>query len=112
MSDDLELAALLGAAPRTPDPGFRFDVLQLTAARARRRASRRRALRLVLIATLVGLIFPLAQAFGVGFAELQPLLLVAGVLGLAYVLALLTIEGPRAALARSRAVLRATLLRA
>lgn len=107
MSDDLGLAALLGEAPRTPDPGFRFDVLSLTSQRARRRASRQRALRLVLISTLVGLVFPLAQAFGLGFHELQPLLLVAGVLGLAYVLALLTLEGPRAVLARSRAVLRA-----
>lgn len=106
MTEDLELAALLGEAPKTPDPGFRFDVLQLTAVRANRRTSRHRAFRLVLISTLIGLIFPLAQVFGVGFRELQPLLLVAGVLGLAYVLALLTIEGPRAALARSRAVLR------
>lgn len=106
MSEDLDLAALLGEAPKTPDPGFRFDVLQRTALRASRRASRQRALRLVLVSTLVGLIFPLAHVFGVGFREVQPLLLVAAVLGLAYVLALLTIEGPRAALARSRAALR------
>jgi hypothetical protein len=106
MNDDLDLAALLGEAPKTPDPGFRFDVLKLTAMRAHRRTARQRAFRLVLISTLIGLIFPLAHVFGVGFHELQPLLLVAGVLGLAYVLALLTIEGPRAALARSRAVLR------
>lgn len=106
MTDDLDLAALLGEAPKTPDPGFRFDVLSLTSQRAQRRASRQRALRLVLISTLIGLIFPLAHAFGIGFAEIQPLLLVAAVLGLAYVLALLTLEGPRAALARSRALLR------
>jgi hypothetical protein len=43
---------------------------------------------------------------GLRAEALQPLLLVAGVLGLAYVLALLTIDGPRAALARSRALLR------
>jgi fatty acid desaturase len=109
MSDDLELAGLLGEAPRTPDPGFRFDVLSRTSQRARRRASRQRASRLVLASTLIGLVFPLARAFGVGFAEVQPLLLVAGVLGLAYVLALLTLEGPRAVLARSRAVLRGRL---
>lgn len=107
MSDDRDLAALLGEAPRTPDPGFRFDVMALTAARAQRRASRQRALRLVLIFTVIGLVFPLAQAFGVGAAQVQPLLLVAGVLGLAYVLALLTIQGPAAVLARSRALLRA-----
>jgi hypothetical protein len=112
MTDDLELAALLGEAPPMPDPRFRLDVLSLTAARARRRASRQKALRLVLISTLLGLIFPLAEAFGVGLAELQPLLLVAGALGVAYVLALLTIAGPRAALARSRAVLRTPLMRA
>jgi hypothetical protein len=112
MNDDFDLAALLGEAPKTPDPGFRYDVLQLTAARARRRVSRQRALRLVLISALIGAVFPLAQAFGVGFAEVQPLLLVAGALGVAYVLALLTIEGPRAALARSRAVLRRQLMRA
>lgn len=112
MSDDLDLAALLGEAPRTPDPGFRFDVLQLATARARRRISQKRALRLVLVSTLVGLVFPLAQAFGVGVHEVQPLLLVAAALSVAYVLALLTIEGPRAALARSRAVLRTPLMRA
>ena len=106
MSDDLELAALLGEAPRTPDPGFRFDVLSLTSQRARRRASRQRGFRLILIFTLIGLIFPLAHAFGVGFTEVQPLLLVAGVLGLAYVLARLTIDGPRAVLERSRVLTR------
>lgn len=107
MSNDLDLAALLGEAPRTPDPGFRFDVMALTAHRAHRRAARQRAFRLVAASTLIGLLFPLAHAFDVGFHELQPLLLVAGVLGLAYVLALLTLEGPRAVLARSRVLLRA-----
>lgn len=106
MSDDLELAALLGEAPKTPDPGFRFDVLALTAERARRRTARQRAFRTTVFFALLGLIFPLAHAFGLGLAQLQPLLLVAGVLCLAYVLALWTLEGPRAVLARSRAVLR------
>lgn len=112
MSNDLDLAALLGEAPKTPDPGFRYDVLQRTALRARRRVSRQKAARLVLFSTLLGLVFPVAQAFHLGFHQLQPLLLVAGALGVAYVLALLTIEGPRAALARSRAILRRPLLRA
>jgi hypothetical protein len=58
---------------------------------------------------LIGLVFPLAHTFGLGLAQLQPLLLVAGVLGLAYVLALWTLEGPRAVLARSRALLRMPL---
>lgn len=106
MSDDLDLAALLGEAPRTPDPGFRFDVLSVTAERARRRASRQRAFRTTVFFALIGLIFPIAHTLGLGLTELQPLLLVAGVLSLAYVLALWTLEGPRAVLARSRALLR------
>jgi len=109
MSDDLELAALLGEAPGTPDPGFRFDVLALTAERARRREARRRAFRTTTIFALIGLIFPIAHTLGFGLNELQPLLLVAGVLALAYVLAVWTLEGPRAVLARSRAVLRGRL---
>ena len=109
MNDDLELAALLGDAPRTPDPGFRFDVLTLTAERARRGEARQRAFRTTTTFALIGLIFPLAHTFGLGLAQLQPLLLVAGVLGLAYVLALWTLEGPRAVLARSRAVWRGRL---
>jgi hypothetical protein len=109
MSDDLDLAALLGGAPRTPDPAFRFDVLALTAERARRREARRRAFRTTTIFALIGPIFPIAHALGLGLAELQPLLLVAGVLGLAYVLALWTLEGPRAVLARSRVLLRGRL---
>ena len=111
MSDDLELAALLGEAPRTPDPGFRFDVLALTAKRARRRQARARAFRTTAIFALIGLIFPIAHTLGLGLGELQPLLLVAGILAFAYVLAVWTLEGPRAVLARSRAVLRAPLLR-
>lgn len=109
MSDDLDLAALLGEAPRTPDPAFRFDVLALTAERAHRRHARQRAFRLTVVFALIGLIFPLAHTFGLGLAQLQPLLLVAGVLGLAYVLALWTLEGPRAVLARSRVLLRGRL---
>ena len=109
MSDDLELAALLGEAPRTPDPGFRFDVLALTAERARRREARQRAFRTTTVFAFIGLLFPVAHTLGLGFAELRPLLLVAGVLCLAYVLALWTLEGPRAVLARSRAVLRGRL---
>ena len=106
MSDDLDLAALLGQAPRTPDPGFRFDVLARTAERARRRDARQRAFRTTTLFALIGLIFPVAHTFGLGLTELQPLLLVAGVLCLAYVLALWTLEGPRAVLARSRAIFR------
>lgn len=109
MSDDLDLAALLGEAPQTSDPAFRFDVLALTAERARRRQARQRAFRITVVFALIGLIFPLAHTFGLGLAHLQPLLSVAGVLGLAYVLALWTLEGPRAVLARSRVLLRGRL---
>ena len=112
MTDDRDMAELLGEAPRRPDPGFRFDVLARAVEGARRQRVRQRALRIVAVFTLLGLVFPLLRAFGVGLAELQPVLLVAGVLALAYVLALLTIEGPRALLARSRAVWRAPFLRA
>lgn len=106
MSDDLDLAGLLGEAPRTPDPGFRFDVMARAAERARRRKARENAVRTTATFALFGLIFPVAHTLGLGLAELQPLLLVAGLLTLAYVLALWTLEGPRAVLARSRAVFR------
>lgn len=106
MSDDLDLAALLGEAPTTPDPGFRFDVLALTTARARRREARQRAFHTMVLFALVGLIFPVAHTFGLSAAQMQPLLLVAAVLALAYVLAVWTIEGPRAVLSRSRLLLR------
>jgi len=109
MSDDFELVTLLGEAPATPDPTFRFDVLARTAERARRRQARQNAFRMTMMFALIGLIFPLAHTFGLGLAQVQPLLLVAGLLGLAYVLALWTLEGPRAVLARSRAVLRLPL---
>ena len=109
MSDDFELATLLGEAPATPDPAFRFDVLARTAERARRRQARQNAFRMTIMFALIGLIFPLAHTFGLGLAQVQPLLLVAGLLALAYVLALWTLEGPRAVLARSRAVLRLPL---
>lgn len=106
MSDDLELAALLGEAPKTPDPAFRFDVLSRAAERARRRAARQRAFRVTVVFALAGLVFPVSHSLGLGLAQLQPLLLVAGVLALAYVLALWTLEGPRAVLARSRSIWR------
>jgi len=106
MSDDLELAGLLGEAPRTPDPGFRVDVIGRVAARAQRRAAMRRGAATAGAFAMLGLVFPLAGAFGLTWAAIQPLATVAGVLGLAYVLALLTIEGPGAVLARSRTILR------
>ncbi len=103
-NDDLMMAELLGVAPRTPDPVFRFDVLSHVAERARRRASRRRAFRTVAAFTLAGFVFPAAQAIGIGWGQAQPLLIVGLIVVAAYVLAVATVQGPRAALARSRAV--------
>jgi hypothetical protein len=107
MTDDLHMAELLGQAPRTPDPSFRIDVISRVAARARRRATLERALRQVVMFTLLGAVFPIAQAFGLTWETAQPLLLAVAVLVLAYLLAALTIQGPRPLLARSRALLRA-----
>lgn len=103
-NNDRMIADLLGEAPRTPDPVFRFDVLAHVAERARRRASRRRAFRTVAAFTLAGLAFPAAEAAGIGWAQAQPLLFVGLIVVAAYVLAVATVQGPRAALARSRAV--------
>jgi hypothetical protein len=106
MNDDLELAALLGEAPRTPDPAFRFDVFAATTARARRRAARRRALLYVAASAGVGLAFPVAQALGITLAAAAPFLLTAGALGLAYALAVLALEGAGGLLQRSLRLVR------
>lgn len=94
MNDDA-LANLLGEAPPTPDPAFRYDVFARMATKSRRRAAATRALRIVAIFTALGLFFPLARAAGVTIAHMQPLLYVAAVVPLAYVLALAAIRGPR-----------------
>lgn len=113
MSDDIELANLLGEAPpKAPDPAFRFDVFARVNERARRRAAFTRALNRVAIFAAIGLIFPLAQAAGLSWQSAQPVLLAAGGLTAAAAVAVLTIQGPRGVLARSRAILRAPLLRA
>lgn len=103
MSDDLELAALLGEAPAIPDPTFRYDVFAHLAERARRRHARGRAVRTIGGFTLVGAFFPMAQAAGLGFHEIQPFLVAGGVLAVAGLAALLTIRGPGVVLAYSRA---------
>ena len=106
MTDDLHLAELLGEAPKTPDPGFRIDVLARAGARARRRAALDRAWKQIVLFTLIGAVFPVAQAFGLTWHAAQPLVLAGAVLATAYLLAMLTIQGPRPLLARSRALLR------
>jgi hypothetical protein len=113
MTDDRDLADLLGEAPPSaPDPGFRFDVLALVARRARRRAALDRALNQVAVFAAVGLIFPVARAAGLSIDTVEPVLWVGGVLALAFVAAFFTIQGPRLAWARSTAALRRPLLRA
>ena len=107
MSDDSMLADLLGEAPASPDPGFRFDVFARVAERARRRAGMRRAATTVAVFAAIGAVFPLAAAAGITLEDVRPVLLLAGALASAYLLALVGIEGPRGALARSRAWLRA-----
>lgn len=102
--NDRELANLLGEAPASLDPAFRLDVLARAGLRSRKRAARRRAVVYVALCSALGLAVPAARAVAI---DLQPLFLSAGALLLAYVFALLTIQGPAAALQRSRLLLRA-----
>lgn len=107
MENDRELAELLGGqVPPTPDPGFRLDVMARTAARVRRREAYARALNKVAVFAAIGLVFPLADAAGLTWQAAQPLVLSAGAMSAAAALALLTIQGPRLVLSRSRALLR------
>lgn len=113
MSNDLELANLLGEGPPdAPDPSFRYEVFVRVASRGRRRASLNRAASKVALFAAIGLGFQLAQTAGLSWHAAQPVLLVAGVLAIAAAAAVLTIQGPRGVLARSRAMLRAPLMRA
>jgi hypothetical protein len=93
MNDD-ELANLLGEAPASPDPAFRYDVFARVSAEARRRAAFERAIRIMAAFTALGLFFPLTRAAGVTLAQLQPLFYVAAVIPLAYLLAIAAIRGP------------------
>jgi|GEM_PF-3385314 len=112
MSDDFELADLLGEAPpRGADPGFRFDVLSRVAERNRRRAAQARALKQFSIFAAIGLGFAVIQAAGFDWSDGQPVLIAAAALTAAAAAALLTIQGPGLVLARSRALLRGPILR-
>lgn len=107
MSDqDDDLAELLGAAPHTSDPGFRIGVLARAATRKRRRQAAVRAARSMALFGAVGLAFPLAQAAGLTWDDAAPLAAAAGALLAAYAVAVATIDGPRALILRSRAVMR------
>ena len=104
--DDRDLAALLGETPPAPDPGFRFDVFARIAERKRRRAAWAKAIQQAGTFTVIGLLFPAAHALGGGLPAAQTSLLVAGALGLAYVLAVLAKQGPAGLAARSRVLIR------
>lgn len=99
MSDDNELAMLLGTAPAAPDPGFRVAALAQITARGARRAARTRALRLALGSLAIGLIFAAAQAAGFSWELAQPLALAVSTLAAAALFAFLAIGGQRSALA-------------
>lgn len=103
--DDLLMADLLGEAPATPDPGFRFDVLARASIRARRRAALSKALNQVAFFSAVGLVFPVLGMLGVTWENAQPVLLAVGLLAFGVAVASVSILGPRAVLARSRAIL-------
>lgn len=103
--DDLLMADLLGEALATPDPSFRFDVLARASIRARRRAAMSKALNQVAVFSAIGLIFPVAGAAGLTWETAQPLLMAGGALAVGLALASVSILGPRAVLARSRAIL-------
>jgi peptidoglycan/LPS O-acetylase OafA/YrhL len=106
MNDDRDLADLLGEAPTTPDPAHSILVLMRIAERARQRKALVRGAWTFGAFSAVGLMVPLVQTVGLPAADVQAILLVAGVLGLAYLMAAVTAQGPRAVLARSRAVFR------
>ncbi len=108
MSGDRMMADLLGEVPHTPDPGFRFEVFARMSERARRRAALRGALKTTGLFACLGLVFPLAGAAGLEFADVRPFVLVVSVLAAAYMFALFALEGPGGVLARSRALVRGT----
>lgn len=105
MSDqdnDLLIADLLGEAPKTPDPGFRYDVLVHVATHARRRHALNRALNQVALFSGIGMIFPVLAAFGVTWRSAEPVAMAVGVVALGLLFATLMLQGPRTVLARSR----------
>ena len=105
MHDDLSLAALLGEAPKTPDPAFRFDVFARMSARERRNKAHGRAMLQVAAFTAVGLVLALVQTAGAEAGAWSPVLSAAGALALTGVLAFALIH-PKAALARAASVFR------
>lgn len=102
MTDDERLIAdLLGEAPAAPDPGFRYDVFARVAQSGRREASLRRAARSFGTMTAIGLGCAVIQASGLTWETAQPILVAAVSLGAAFLFAAISIQGPRAVLARA-----------
>ena len=99
MHDDLSLAALLGEAPKTPDPGFRFDVFARVSERRRRRAALERGALQVAAFTAIGLVLALIQFASAETGAWAPMLGAAGALAVSGAVAFTLIKGPRAALA-------------
>lgn len=105
MTDD-ELAGLLGDAPPTPDPGFRFDVFERVTRRARRREAVRNTMMQGALVLAAGAGIAVMQANGFPWADTAPFWTTAGVLLVGYVVATLAIQGPQALLNHTRAALR------
>lgn len=96
MTDDRDLADLLGGTP-APTAAFRLAVFARAAVHARRAEARRRAaLRFAPFAAL-GLAVPIAGAFGATLASAEPLLIVLAALGAAGCAALAALAGPHRA---------------
>lgn len=106
MTDEKAIAELLGAAPRSPDPGFRFDVFARVATRARRRAQIWTALRQVMLFAAAGAFVAVLQRAHLDWSELQPPLFTAGTLIGAALASSVLIGGPRRLRADAAAALR------
>jgi hypothetical protein len=64
-----------------------------------------KALNQVALFSAIGLVFPIAGAAGLTWEAAQPLVMAAGLLAIGVAVASVSILGPRAVLARSRAIL-------
>jgi hypothetical protein len=105
-NSDRHLAGLLGEAPPAHDPNFRARVLLKIAHRAQRKAARLRALKTMALFALIGAAFPALSAMGLNAAIVEPLLLTALMVGVAYAAAQFVIKGPTRTFAQLRAAIR------
>ena len=109
MSSDLELAALLGEAPAPTDVAFRIGALTRVGLAKRRRAVRLKAARTLALFTGVGVLFAMAEAFGMPRSDAVLLLLSVGVAVLGYFSARAMSEGPARLAMSPLALLRSRL---